>query len=189
LTLGWCGNWLPVQGAGEVLAGLCWFYEELPGLPVVAADVAIVHALLNTPAAQSYPEWSSLAPALRGQLTDQLAAAQLRLTDSGVGDGPELYYWQREGGRPGEIDYLVQIMGRIVPIELKSGASGAMKSLHQFMFERHLPLAVRADANPPSVMNVEVKTTQGNAVSYRLISVPVYLLWNLPDILAKESGT
>lgn len=152
---------------------------------VVAADVAVVHALLSTPAAQSFPAWDALAPALRGQLTDQLAASQLRQTDPGSGTGPELYYWQREGGRPGEIDYLVQMLGSIVPIELKSGASGAMKSLHQFMFERQLPLAVRADTNPPSVMNVAVKTTQGNAVSYRLISVPVYLLWNLPEILAK----
>ncbi|MFA6433624.1 MAG: AAA family ATPase [Elusimicrobiales bacterium] len=156
---------------------------------VVAADVAVVHAILNTPAAQSYPEWDSLAPALRGQLTDQLAAAQLRLTDSGAGDGPELYYWQREGGRPGEIDYLVQMLGRIIPVELKPGASGAMKSLHQFMFERRLPLAVRGDSNPPSVINVDVKTTQGNAVRYKLVSVPVYMLWNLPAILAKELGT
>jgi hypothetical protein len=153
----------------------------------VAADVAVVHALLNTPAAQAFPEWGTLAPALRGQLTDQLAATQLRLTDTGVGDGPELYYWQRGGGRPVEIDYLVQMLGRIVPIELKSGASGAMKSLHQFMFDRRLQLAVRADTNPPSVMNVAVKSTQGNAVSYRLINVPLYMLWNLPEILAKES--
>ncbi|MCX5790695.1 MAG: AAA family ATPase [Elusimicrobia bacterium] len=152
---------------------------------VVAADVAVVHALLDTPAAQAYPEWASLAPALRGQLTDQLAAAQLRLTVSGAGGGPELYFWQREGGRPGEIDYLVQMQGRIIPVELKSGASGAMKSLHQFMFERRLALAVRADTNPPSVMAVNVNTTQGNAVSYRLISVPLYLLWNLPAILGE----
>jgi len=152
----------------------------------VTADIAVVHALLDTPAAQSFPEWDLLAPALRGQITDQLAAAQLRLTDSGAGDGPELYYWQREGGRPGEIDYLMQMLGRIIPIELKSGAAGSMKSLHQFMFERHLALAVRADTNSPSVMNVDIKTTQGDGVRYRLISVPIYMLWNLPDILAKE---
>ena len=101
-----------------------------------------------------------------------------------MGDGPELYYWQREGGRPGEIDYIIQLDGRIIPIELKSGAAGAMKSLHQFMAERRLNLAVRADANPPSVMDMDVKTTQGHAVRYKLVSVPLYMLWNLPDILA-----
>jgi hypothetical protein len=152
----------------------------------VAADVGIVHALLGTPAAQAFPSWESLAPSLRGQLVDQLAAQQMRLTDSGAGDGPELYYWQREGGRPGEIDYITQVHGRIIPIELKAGAAGSMKSLHQFMFERKLSLAVRADENPPSAMNLDLKTTQGHAVRYRLVCVPVYLLWNLPDILSGE---
>ena len=151
---------------------------------VVAADISIVHALLNTPASQAFPLRESLAPSLRGQIADQLAAQQLRLIDPGVGDGPELYYWQREGGRPGEIDYIIQLDGRIIPIELKSGAAGAMKSLHQFMAERRLNLAVRADANPPSVMDMDVKTTQGHAVRYKLVSVPLYMLWNLPDILA-----
>jgi predicted AAA+ superfamily ATPase len=149
----------------------------------VAADIGIVHALLDTPAAQAFPSMESLAPALRGQLADQLAAQQLRLIDSGAGDGPGLYYWQREGGRPGEVDYIIQLHGRIIPIELKSGTAGSMKSLHQFMFERRLDLAVRADANPPSALDLDTKTTQGRAVRYRLVSVPLYLLWNLPDIL------
>lgn len=150
----------------------------------VAVDIGIVHALLGTTAAQAFPAWESLAPSLRGQITDQLAASQLRLSDPGAGAGPELYYWQREGGRPGEIDYIIQLHGRIVPIELKSGAAGSMKSLHQFMFERRMDVAVRADANLPSVMDLDLKTTQGHAVRYRLICVPLYLLWNLPDILA-----
>ena len=36
---------------------------------------------------------------------------------------------------------MIQLDGRIVPIELKAGAAGAMKSLHQFMFEKRLNLA------------------------------------------------
>lgn len=149
----------------------------------VLADVGLVHALVGTPAAQAFPAWESLAPALRGQLVDQLAAQQLRLLDAGAGDGPELFYWQREGGRPGEIDYLTQLDGRILPIELKAGAAGSMKSLHQFMFDKRLDLAVRCDANPPSVQDLSVKTTQGNPVSYRLVGLPLYLLWNLRDVL------
>ena len=91
------------------------------------------------------------------------------------GDGPQLYYWQREGGRPGEIDFLVQIQGRIVPVELKSGAAGSMKSLHQFMFDKKPDFALRLDQNPPSPLDISVKTTQGDAVHYRLCSLPLYL--------------
>jgi hypothetical protein len=149
----------------------------------VLVDIGLAHAMLDTPAAQSFPGWDSLAPALRGQLVDQLAAQELRLLDDGAGERPELHYWQREGGRPGEIDYLVQLHGRIIPVELKTGAAGAMKSLHQFMFEKRLDLAVRCDANPPSVQDLALKTTRGDPVRYRLISLPLYLLWNLGEVL------
>lgn len=33
-------------------------------------------------------------------------------------------------------------------------------------------------------MKVEVKTTQGDPVTYRLVSVPQYLLWNVAEISA-----
>ena len=138
----------------------------------------------GTPAAAAFPSWTDLAPAVRGQLADQLAGQQLRLVDALTGDGPELFYWQRAGGRHGEVDYLVVVQGRIVPVELRSGAAGSMKSLHQFMFDKHLDLTVRCDANPPSVMDVSVATTRGDPVSYRLLSLPPYLLWALANAVA-----
>ena len=63
----------------------------------------------------------------------------------------------------------------LVPIEVKSGASGAMKSLHQFMFEKKLKTALRFDTNNLSRLEVKVKTTQGDPVQYTLLSAPVYL--------------
>ena len=150
---------------------------------VLLLDVGLVQALLATPAALAFPTPDSLAPTLRGALADQVAGQQLRLLGDGLGPGSELYYWQRDGGRAGEIDYVAQVGGGIVPIELKSGAAGSMKSLHQFMFDKHLNLAVRCDANPPSDMDVSVSTTRGDPVAYRLVGVPLYLLWNLRSIL------
>ncbi|MBI5486255.1 MAG: ATP-binding protein [Deltaproteobacteria bacterium] len=149
----------------------------------VLADVALLHALVGTPAGTAFPAETALAPALRGQLAEQLAAQQLRLFHDGAADGPELFYWQREGSSPGEIDYLVQLGGRIVPLELKSGAAGAMKSLHQFVHDKRLGLAVRCDANPPSHQVVDVKTTRGDRVTYRLLGVPPYLLHRVPALL------
>ena len=51
-----------------------------------------------------------------------------------------------------------------------------------------LKLAVRCDANPPGEMEVKMTTTQGDPVRYRLINVPLYLLWNLDKILAAYCG-
>ena len=99
------------------------------------------------------------------------------------GDGPDLYYWQREGGRPGEIDYLIQHNLKIVPIEIKSGAKGSMKGLHQFMFDKNLKLAVRFDGNIPSLVDLDIKTTQSNRVQYKLLNLPMYMAEFLTGIL------
>jgi hypothetical protein len=150
---------------------------------VILGDVGLLHALLSTPAMDVFPSLEQLSAPMRGQLAEQLVGQQLRRVVGRSGDGPEVFYWQRAGGRPGEIDFVVQLRGRIVPIEVKSGSAGSMKSLHQFMFDKGLDLAVRCDANLPSLMKVDVSTTQGNPVVYQLLSIPRYLLWNLGALL------
>lgn len=150
----------------------------------ILLDIGLFHALADTPAGERFPPWRDLAPAVRGQLAEQLVGQALLLGGEPSGDGPRLFYWQREGGRPGEIDFLIQAGGRIVPIELKSGASGAMKSLHQFMFDKKLRFAVRIDENPPSLTPIRVTTTQGDPVRYRLLGLPIYLAWRAIDAAA-----
>ena len=151
-------------------------------------DVGLAHAILRTPAAKTYPRLADLAPSIRGKLAEQVAGQQLRVLTPGSGDEPTLHYWQRGGGRPGEIDYLVEVAQAIVPVELKAGASGSMKSLHQFMYDKHLEGALRVDTNPPSVMDVDVKTTQGQRVCYQLLSLPGYLLWRARELLQSARG-
>jgi len=150
---------------------------------VVLLDIGLAHALLATPATASFPKWSQLADAVRGKLSAQLAGQQLRALTAGAGLEPSLHYWQRSEGRPGEIDYLLQTGQRIVPVELKSGATGAMKSLHQFVHERELQLALRSDTSPPSMQDLDVKTTLGDPVRYRILNLPGYLLWRVADLL------
>jgi hypothetical protein len=72
---------------------------------------------------------------------------------------------------------------RMKPQEVKSGSEGAMKSLHQFMFEKQLKAAVRLDINNFSRSNLSVKTTQGNPVQYTLFSIPIYLAERVFELL------
>ncbi len=61
-------------------------------------------------------------------------------------------YWLREGrANNAEIDFVQQIGADVVPIEVKAGKSGTLRSLHEFMGRRGLERAVRFDTNPPSV--------------------------------------
>ena len=61
--------------------------------------------------------------------------------------------------------------------------AGSMKSLHQFMADQNLDLAVRFNTNLPSTERINVKTTQGDPISYILLSVPLYLAQQAFDLL------
>lgn len=61
-----------------------------------------------------------------GKMAEQFAGQELRTAIS-----ENLYYWSRDArGSSSETDYLVELDGEIVPIEIKSGKSGSLKSLH-----------------------------------------------------------
>lgn len=154
---------------------------------VILLDLGLVHALLGTPATQAFPNLRDLAPLVRGALTEQAVGQQL-LAMAPTWEEPHLYYWQRGSGRPGEVDYVVQVDTRIVPVEAKSGAAGSMKSLHQFMFDKHLSLAVRIDQNPPSMQALNLETTQQDRVVYDLLSLPQFLVWRLANAVREAPG-
>ena len=55
-----------------------------------------------------------------------------------------LYYWQREAlNSHAEVDYVVQQGEKIIPIEVKSGTSGKMQSLHLFINEKQSLYGIR----------------------------------------------
>jgi uncharacterized protein len=59
-------------------------------------------------------------------------------------------------------------------------------SLHQFVGEKHVPLTVRFDSNPPSVQTVSATIQVGDRaaeVKYRLLSLPLYLVEKVADIV------
>jgi hypothetical protein len=100
----------------------------------------------------------------------------------------ELTYWLRQGrASNAEIDFVMGLNGAVIPIEVKAGATGRLKSLHQFMGTKDAPMAIRFDASPPSVTPVKTVIRAGNEkkdVQYRLISLPLYLVERLPAITA-----
>ena len=149
-------------------------------------DIGLISAYLELSSVK-HTDLDSMLLSNRGGLTEQFVGQQLRAAQTPAMD-PQLFYWQRTGGRQGEIDYILQHGNHIVPVEVKYGAAGSMKSLHQFMAEKKLEMAVRLDANPPSVNEMSVKTTQGQSVKYRLLSLPLYLAGNVTTLLDRYLG-
>jgi len=123
----------------------------------------------------------------KGGVAEQFVGQQLRSAQTPLKD-PQLFYWQRTGGRLGEIDYIIQHGNSVVPVEVKSGSTGSMKSLHQFMAEKNLDFAVRFNTNLPSVEEIRVKTTLSKPVAYRLLSIPVYLAEHIEKLIKQAQS-
>ena len=66
----------------------------------------------------------------------------------------ELYYWQRMArNAQAKVDYVVNIQGRIIPIEVKSSTSGSMQSLYKFMELKHSGYGIRVSLEPFAMYN------------------------------------
>jgi len=83
-----------------------------------------------------------------------------------------LQFWVREKKTSNaEVDYIFPFEGKLIPIEVKSGKEGTLRSLHQYMDEAPHSLAVRFYSGELSV--TEAQTTSGKI--YKLLNLPYYL--------------
>ena len=149
-------------------------------------DVGLMNAVCGM-------DWYSLSQMDEKKLINQGAIAEQFVgqhLQAMLSDKPnrELNYWLREGRKANaELDFVIGLGGHIIPIEVKSGATGTLKSLHQFMGGKQAPFAVRFDTNPPAVHQIDTVVTikkQRKQVTYQLISLPLYLVERLDDIIA-----
>lgn len=105
---------------------------------------------------------------------------------------PQLTYWQREGRSDNaEVDYTMAIGSQIVPVEVKAGKSGTLKSLHQFVLKKEAKLAVRFDTNQASFQSItqRVRTKTGaEEVCFELLSLPLYAVAELSDLISRLNG-
>jgi uncharacterized protein len=70
-----------------------------------------------------------LTSAFQGMLAEQFVAQQLIAQTE-----QKLFYWARtEAGASSEIDFVIAHEGEIVPIEVKAGSKGSLKSLHYLL--------------------------------------------------------
>ncbi len=99
----------------------------------------------------------------------------------------KLHYWLRRGkAGNAELDFLISSGVAAIPVEVKSGTSGSLRSLHQFMVSRLDTLAIRLDLNPPSMQDIKttVMSPEGKRdVGYRLCNLPLYLAGRLQGLI------
>lgn len=149
-------------------------YRRQPKL--LFLDVGLVcHALRASQAVFSATE---LIDAFQGQIAEQLVGQSLLSLSFHQRTG--LSYWLRDKkGASAEIDFVLPYKDVIVPIEVKSGSSGKLRSLWEFIERSTLSFGVRIYSGPLQID--AVKTRSGKP--FQLISIPFYLMHRIEDFL------
>jgi predicted AAA+ superfamily ATPase len=92
-------------------------------------------------------------------------------------EDPQLYCWMRQKhNTSAEVDFLIQAGIHIVPIEVKAGKTGTLKSLHVFIGEKQRNFAIRFNADTPSVLDMQTSVAGKAPRDFRLLSLPLYLV-------------
>ena len=131
-------------------------------------DIGLVQAAVNL---EPKIIWESdLDNILKGALAEQFVGQELIAYESKY-EEKRLYFWEREK-KPSssEVDYVINIEGKIIPIEVKAGKTGRLKSIQQFMKEKKCSVGVRISPLP---LHFE----------RNILSVPFYLVSQLPRLL------
>lgn len=106
----------------------------------------------------------------QGAISEQLVGQEL-IAYQDCRLEPQLHYWTRDQlGSQAEVDYLITQESQIIPIEVKSGTTGKLKSLHFFLREKKIPLGIRISEIPLTLNN-------------QVLSVPFYLISELPRLI------
>jgi uncharacterized protein len=91
-------------------------------------------------------------------------------------------FWVREKKQSNaELDYLYQYNGRFYPVEVKSGTTGTLRSLMQFVDETGITDAVRVYSGKFRIETAN--TPKGN--NFKLMNIPFYALPVLEKLIEK----
>jgi uncharacterized protein len=128
------------------------------------------------------PDWSWIN---RGSMAEQfIGQSLLKLIPSY--HPPELFYWVREKVQSeAEVDYIWQHQSKLIPIEVKAGKTGRLRSLHVFFREKPWHFGVRFNTDTPSLLCETVNMQDGKSISFRLLSLPFYLAEQMERIIAE----
>jgi uncharacterized protein len=125
----------------------------------IMVDVGLMQRLCGLRADVEYAR-RDLLDVFRGALAEQFVGQELLAVSGG-----DPYYWAREErSSTAEVDYLIEVGGRVVPIEVKAGPSGRLRSLHMLL-ERY------PSAAPGVVMSAAAYAT---LPLQQLVFVPLY---------------
>ncbi len=131
-------------------------------------DLGLIQGMQQVDAEKIWRE--NLTQINAGMLAEQFVGQEL-LAYGEAYEERALFFWEREErGSEAEVDYLINVGSQILPIEVKAGKEGSLRSLKLFMKERRAPLGLRISQKP---------------LSYEegILSIPFYLIGHIPRLV------
>jgi len=114
----------------------------------------------------------------QGLLAEHIVGQELIATDMKTPKKP--CFWVREKKQSvAEVNFIIPFEHRIIPVEVKSGKTGTLRSLHQFIERSRHSFAIRLHAGP--VESIETSTPAGKP--YTLLNLPYFLAGKISDYI------
>ena len=128
---------------------------------IIFLDIGLFHAVSGV-YSQTAKE-KDFNAIFKGAVAEQFVGQELIAHQSPY-TRAEIFYWDRRvKSSTAEIDYLIEKDGQIIPVEVKSGPTGRMKSLHMFIEKHQAKKALKIS---------QAKFQKGNPI----ISLPFYAI-------------
>ncbi len=106
-----------------------------------------------------------------GAIAEQFVAQEL-LNYQNCYIQPSLYYWVREAkSSSAEVDYVIPCHSKVLPIEVKSGKTGTLKSMHLYLKKANLSAGVKISQLPFDD-------------TLPIISIPFYAIKKIPELIS-----
>lgn len=119
-----------------------------------------------------------------GRIIENIVGQELLATSKSIRE--QLKFWVREKAQSNaEVDYVIPFNQYLIPVEVKSGKTGTLKSLIQYMESTNHSTAIRLYAG--HIQTDSLTTPSGKA--FTLLSLPYYAVCKLDDYLAQLSIT
>jgi hypothetical protein len=97
----------------------------------IMLDIGLMRAMHELPVQHEYTRHDLLSM-YQGAMAEQFVGQEILSHGNG-----SLHYWSRDAkSSSAEVDYMLNINNNIVPVEVKGGASGKLKSLHLLLKEQ-----------------------------------------------------
>ena len=141
-------------------------YENPSYFKLYMADVGLLRKMSGLSPASIYED-SALFTEFKGAITENYVLSELLHLH---GDVPR--YWK--SANTAEVDFVVQLEDRIIPVEVKASTNLKSRSLHVYR-EQYKP-------------EIAIRTSLGNLrMDDGLLNLPLYMLWTLETII-REAG-